>query len=121
MTTAHTLVDAGMPWLDAQLLGQSVNTAATGSTALVKNTATPLRATFNYFPVVNFLDGVTLPGADASPMAVVYDATAQGLSIFARGAETINALNTSSAFSVGVGQAALFIPGLGNWVGILSA
>lgn len=121
MTTRRTLMGAGFPALQAQLVGNDVLNAGT-VTATTKATATVLPANVAFFTSVQASGKVILPPAALTAIVAIYNGSGQDLGVCAYGtAETINALSAAAAFTVTNGKGAVFVPGHQNWVAVLSA
>lgn len=120
MSIAANLMRAGMPALQAQLLGAVPGTALT-TAVTTKATASQLRTTVNFFTSVASSGATLLPPADASPPVAIYNGGGNDLAVFANGTNTINALSAGAAFTVTNGKGAFFFPGQTGWVAILGA
>lgn len=120
MSTAKVLMGAGVPGLQAQLLG---DVAATGLTTSVTTKATASQLTGNvcFFTTVASGGATLLPPAETSPPVAIYNGGANPLLVFANGTNTINALSAAQSFSVTNGKGALFYPAITGWVAILGA
>lgn len=120
MATSHELVGAKMPWLHASMLGQQQNTAvaAAGSTA---TDATTLTAEWSLVTTVAANAGVKLRTAGASPMAGVYNAGANTLTIYPATGEKINNGAANVGVSCASGKSVFFMPCNTQWIALFSA
>lgn len=120
MSTAANLMGAGVPGLQAQMLGA---VQATGLTTAVttKATAAQLTGTVNFFATVASGAATLLPPVDSSPPIAIYNGGANALLVFANGTNTINALSAAQSFSVTNAKGAIFWPGSTGWVAVLGA
>lgn len=120
MALASNLMGAGMPGLQAGMLG-AVPGAGLTTSVTTKATASQLATNVNFFTTVASSGATLLPPADSSPIVAIYNGGGQNLSVYANGTNTINALSAGAAFTVTNGKGALFIPGATSWVAILGA
>lgn len=120
MSTAANLMGAGMPALQAQLLGQVPGTGLS-VTATTKATASQLTTSTCFFTSVVASGATLLPPAEMSPPIAIYNGGGQNLSVYANGTNTINALSAAQAFTVTNGKGAIFFPAATGWVAMLGA
>ncbi len=120
MSTAANLMGAGMPGLQAGMIGATPGTGLTTSVT-TKATASQLTSNVCFFTTVASSGATLLPPADTSPPVAIYNGGANALAVFANGTNTINALSAGASFSVTNGKGAIFYPAQTGWVAILGA
>ena len=121
MATQSELMGAGMPWLQASMIGSSLATALTAA-GTNKAGALALTATANIFTTVASSSGAALPPAGGAAPTLIYNGGANPLSVYTgNSTDVINALSAGGAFSVTNGKSAIFWPCGNAWVANLSA
>lgn len=120
MSTTRELMGNGMPAALASQLGQELTAAAVGAGS-TQATATLLTTAVTKFATVGASEGARLPPATGQPVYAVYNGGSNALTVYAAVGETINAIATTSGFSVTNGKSAVFVPSGNTWIASLSA
>lgn len=121
MAQATELMGAGMPWGQAVQIGSGSKATALVAAGSTKAGALVLTSSFNVFGTVGSGTGALLPPAAGSPTIVIFNGGSNALSVYANGADTVNANSAGAAFSVTASKAACFDPAGNQWIANLSA